>query len=118
MIDSTRSRYIFILHQIYSYATVCFLFLFIGAPAGAIIKKGGFGYPLLIAIGFYIAFVLSDIIGEKLSNSGALHPILGAWVPCLILLPFAAYLTWRALHDNRPLLRKGFTKVNNLRKGS
>jgi len=118
LIKATKSRYIFALHQIYAYATVCILFLFIGAPAGAIIKKGGFGYPLLIAIGFYIAFILSDIIGKKLATSGALHPIVGAWVPCLILLPFAAYLTWRALHDNRPFLRQAFTKVKKLKKGS
>ena len=118
VISATRSRYIFALHQIYSFATVCILFLFIGGPAGAIVKKGGFGYPLLIAIGFYITFVMSSIIGKKLSDSGALHPIIGAWVPCLILLPFAAYLTWRALHDNRPLFRKAFAKVKKLRKGS
>lgn len=118
MIDASRSRYIFALHQMYSFATVCILFLFIGAPAGAIIKKGGFGYPLLIAIGFYITFVMSSIIGKKLSDSSAVDPIVGAWVPCLILLPFAVYLTWRALHDNRPIFRKAFTKVKNLRKGS
>ena len=61
---------------------------------------------------------MSSIIGKKLSDSSAVDPIVGAWVPCLILLPFAVYLTWRALHDNRPIFRKAFTKVKNLRKGS
>ncbi len=104
IIERTRARYVFSLHQIYSRAMVCIIFLFIGAPAGAIVKKGGFGYPLLIAIGFYITFVMSDIIGKKLMGSGALSPVAGAWIPCLILIPFAVYLSWRALNDSKPII--------------
>lgn len=104
LIKRTKSRYVFSLHQIYSRAFVCIIFLFIGAPAGAIVKKGGFGYPLLIAIGFYITFVMSDIIGKKLMGSGALSPEVGAWLPCLILIPFAIYLSWRALNDSKPII--------------
>ena len=118
LIAKLRDRYAFSLHQMYSFATVCILFLFIGAPAGAIVKKGGFGYPLLIAIGFYITFVMSSIIGKKLTDSESLSPIAGAWLPCLLLLPFAVYLTWRALHDNRPFFKLIFTKVRNIRRGS
>ncbi len=119
VIDRTKARYVFSLHQIYSRALVCIIFLFIGAPAGAIVKKGGFGYPLLIAIGFYITFVMSDIIGKKLMGSGALSPEAGAWLPCLILIPFAVYLSWRALNDSKPIiipfiksiLKRGFGRM-------
>jgi len=118
LIDKLKARYKYTLHEIYSLATVCIIFLFIGAPSGAIIKKGGFGYPLLIAIGFYIAFILTNIIGKKLSDSGAVDPIIGAWFPCIVLLPFAVYLSWRALHDNRPFVNSIFRRLPLLRKGS
>jgi len=111
IIDRSKSRFVFSLHQIYSYALVCVIFLFIGAPAGTIIKKGGFGYPLLIAIGFYITFVMSDIIGKKLMQSNAVSPVFGAWLPCMLLLPFAIYLSWRALNDSKPLIKPFFQKL-------
>lgn len=124
MIMRNRDKYVLSLHQIYSWATVCIIFLFIGAPAGAIVRKGGFGYPLLIAIGFYLTFVMSTIIGKKLMTSGAVSPEVGAWLPCLLLVPFALYLSWRALHDNRPIILPfikkiiGFVPYLNIKKGS
>jgi lipopolysaccharide export system permease protein len=92
-------RYIHRLNQQYSSALVCLIFLFIGVPAGAIVRKGGFGLPLLIAILFYMTFIMSGIFGEKLMKSGAISPILSAWLPCVILLPFAIVLTYLALND-------------------
>ena len=106
-----KKKYTFTLHQMFSYATICILFLFIGAPAGAIVRKGGFGYPLLIAIAFYLTFVMSSIFGRKLMGSGALAPWQGAWLPCLLLLPFAIYFSWRAVHDNKPLFKPWFAKI-------
>ena len=99
------SNYSFAFHRMYSWALVCILFLFIGGPAGAIVRKGGFGYPLLIAIGFYLTFVMTSIIGDKLVRSGSMSAVAGAWLPCLLLLPFAIYLTWRAMLDNRPIIK-------------
>jgi len=89
------------LHKIYSWAMVCIIFLFVGAPAGALVRKGGFGYPMLIAIGFYLAFVMSTIIGERLTRNSSLQGWEGAWLPCIILVPFAIFLTWRALNDKQ-----------------
>ena len=56
---------------------------------------------MLIAIGFYLAFVMSTILGEKLTRNGSLLGWEGAWLPCIILVPFAVFLTWRALHDKQ-----------------
>ena len=92
-------RYIHRLNQQYSSALVCLIFLFIGGPAGAIVRKGGFGLPLLIAILFYMTFIMSGIFGEKLMKSGAISPVLSAWLPCVLLLPFAIVLTYLALND-------------------
>lgn len=98
---SEIKKYALRLHQQYSWALVCLIFLFIGAPSGAIVRKGGFGFPLLIAIGFYMSFVISVILGEKLLRSGTLGPIAAAWLPCIILIPIAVYLTNKALHDRK-----------------
>lgn len=97
--NDESQRYLLRLHQQYSWAVVCLIFLFIGGPAGAIVRKGGFGLPLLIAIVFYMIFIMSYISGEKLLRSKALDAIGAAWLPCMILTPFAIYLTYMALND-------------------
>ena len=86
-------------HQQFAWAIVCLVFLFIGGPAGAIVRKGGFGFPLLIAIVFYIMFIMTYITGEKLLRSGTLDDIQAAWLPVFLLLPFALILSYMALHD-------------------
>ncbi|MBK8519239.1 MAG: LptF/LptG family permease [Saprospiraceae bacterium] len=100
-IDNIRhyEKYMLRLNQQYSWATVCILFLFIGAPLGSIIRKGGYGYPLLVAILFYMIFIISTIYGEKLIRNDLISGFNAAWLPCLILLPFAGLLTYMALRD-------------------
>ena len=75
------------------------MFLFIGAPLGSIIRKGGYGYPLLVAILFYMMFIISTIYGEKLVKTDAMGGIQAAWVSCMLLLPWAVILTYMALRD-------------------
>jgi len=115
----TKALHAFALHRMFSWASVCLIFLFIGAPAGALVRRGGFGYPMLIAIGFYLTFIMSSIIGEKLMRNGTLEAWEGAWLPCLILLPFAIFLTWRALNDRTQIIDLSFIKhlIRNRKKG-
>lgn len=96
-----KERIRLVLHQMYSWATICIIFLFIGAPLGSIIRKGGYGYPLLSAIIFFMIFIILSIIGDKLQRSQTLGAVMGAWLPCIILLPVAAYLTYKALDDQK-----------------
>ena len=96
----SRNRYALRLHQQMSWAVVCILFIFIGASFGSIVRKGGFGYPLLVAIVFFVIFIFSNILGEKLMSSGSISPILGAWLPCVILTPFAILFTVKAVRDS------------------
>lgn len=96
-----KQIYILRLGQQYSFSLVCILFLFIGAPLGSIIRKGGYGYPLLVAILFYMLFIISTIVGEKLVKSDTFPGWFGAWLPCLLLLPFGIYFTYQALNDAR-----------------
>jgi lipopolysaccharide export system permease protein len=99
--DFSRSyeKYLLRLNQQYSWSLVCLIFLFIGAPLGSIIRKGGYGYPLLVAILFYMIFIITTILGEKLVRNETMGGIMAAWLPCLILVPWSFILTWMALRD-------------------
>ncbi len=72
--DLTKSseKYLLRLNQQYSWAFICVIFLFIGAPLGSIIRKGGYGYPLLVAILFYMIFIITTILGEKLIRNDSM----------------------------------------------
>ena len=86
-------------HQQFSWAIICIVFVFIGAPLGSIIRKGGYGYPLLIAIIFYVSFIISIIMGEKLIKEEDFPAITAAWIPVMLLTPFAIVFTYFALRD-------------------
>lgn len=94
-----KGKYLYKLNEAYSWALVCIIFLFIGAPLGSIIRKGGYGYPLLFAIVFYMIFMILVIFGQKLVKTQAMNPILAAWLPCIVLLPVCLQLSYKALND-------------------
>lgn len=94
-----KQKYTLRLNQQYSWAVVCVIFLFIGAPLGSIIRKGGYGYPLLVAILFYMIFIISTIYGEKMVRSDATTGLYAAWMPCIILAPWALIFTFMAIRD-------------------
>lgn len=97
----SRNRFVLRIHQQFCWALICIVFMLIGAPLGSIVRKGGFGYPLLIAIAFFIVFIFTSILGEKLMLTDSMKPIPGAWLPLLILLPFSIYFMRKALNDSR-----------------
>lgn len=103
-------KHIYELNIKFSYALVCIVFLFIGAPMGAIVRKGGFGYPLLISIFFFIIFILLTIFCKKLAESRALDATLAAWVPMLALVPIGLLLTYQAMNDSKFLSLSGIVK--------
>jgi len=99
-LTQAQSRYILRFHQQFSWALICIVFLFIGAPLGSIVKKGGYGYPLLIAIIFFMLFIILNILGEKLNKTGEINPVLAAWLPNLVLIPIAIITSYKALNDS------------------
>lgn len=100
-LQKQKNVYILRRHQQFSWATICVLFLFIGAPLGSIIRKGGYGYPLLVSIILFMIFVILNILGEKMNKSGAISPYLAAWLPVVVLLPFAIIITKKAVNDEK-----------------
>ena len=91
----------FQLHNKFCLAMACLIFVFIGVPMGAIVQKGGFGYPLLVSITFFILFNMGIIYGKNLAETFVLDVVIAAWLPCLVMLPFCILLTWMAMHDRK-----------------
>jgi lipopolysaccharide export system permease protein len=80
-------------------AFACFLMFFIGAPLGAIIRKGGLGLPIVFAVLIFITFHFINTFGKRVSQEDQLAPFLGAWMSSIILTPLAILLTYRATND-------------------
>jgi lipopolysaccharide export system permease protein len=94
-------RYQITLYQKYVQAFACFTMFLIGAPLGAIIKKGGLGMPVLISIIFFIVYYMLTITGEKWAKEGLVDPLFGTWFSNLSLLPFGLFFVRQARKDAR-----------------
>ncbi|MEL6989094.1 MAG: LptF/LptG family permease, partial [Bacteroidota bacterium] len=99
----SKSKYTYELNWKYCMAAVCFIFLFVGAPMGAIIRKGGYGYPLLVSIIFFVIFIMLSIACRKLAHSLSMDAVLAGWLPGLIMFPIGLFLTDRAMKDRKML---------------
>ena len=84
----------------FSISLSCLILFFLGAPLGAIIRKGGIGLPLVVAIIFFLVFHLLMMFGEKFAVEGTLTPALGMWLPILVLSPLGIFLTYKAMNDS------------------
>ena len=85
----------------YALALACLSMFLIGAPLGAIIKKGGLGFPVIISIIFFILFYVINITGEKMAKQGLIEPWLGAWAANFILFPIGLFFLRQARIDAR-----------------
>ncbi len=88
-------------HGKFSLPMACLVYLFIGAPLGAVTRKGGIGLPIVLAIVFYIAFSVLMIQGKKIALEGVVAVWFGVWLPVLVLVPMAIPLTLQALFARR-----------------
>jgi lipopolysaccharide export system permease protein len=79
------------------------VFFLIGAPLGAIIRKGGLGMPIVISVAFFVLYYVLKIMGEKLALEGTWSALAGVWMPTMVLLPIAVYLTYKATGDSNLL---------------
>ncbi len=93
-------RYQVALHQKYTFPFACFIFFFIGAPLGAIIRKGGLGLPAVISILFFILYYVISLTGEKIAREDIVPPYFGMWLSSAVLLPLGIFLTYKATTDS------------------
>ena len=88
-------------HRKFTLSFACFVLFLIGAPLGSIIRKGGLGTPLVLAIIFFVIFFLLNNFGEKLAKSGQWDVFSGMWMSSMILIPFGLFLTYKAMRDSQ-----------------
>lgn len=84
----------------FTLAASCLLLFFIGAPLGAIIRKGGLGLPVVVAIVFFLLYHIIATVAEKSATQGSLTPFFGMWLAIIILSPLGAFLTYKATVDS------------------
>jgi lipopolysaccharide export system permease protein len=87
------------LYEKFVIAFSCILMFFIGAPLGAIIRKGGLGMPIVFAVTIFIIFHFINTFGKKLAQEDGITPFLGTWMSTIVLTPLAVLLTYRAIKD-------------------
>ena len=86
-------------HEKFVIAYSCLLMFFIGAPLGAIIRKGGIGLPMVFAIAIFITFHFMNTFGKKLAEEDTVSTFFGTWISSILLTPLAIFLTYRATND-------------------
>ena len=93
------NSHILSLHKKYALAFSCIILFFVGAPLGAIIRKGGLGLPMVVAIVLFLTYYFIGVFAGNYAKEGNIHPALGAWLSTLIMLPLGIFLTKRATAD-------------------
>ncbi len=94
-------------HRKLTLSLACIILFFIGAPLGAIVKKGGFGIPIAIAIVMFLIYYIISITGERLAESLILPPIIGMWLSSIVLFPLGALLTYQVVSEKQIFNFKG-----------
>ncbi len=95
------SKIVIYQQRIIASSVSCIIFFLIGASLGSIIRKGGMGLPVVIAIVIFIIFYVMNLSVENLAWNGKMNPYLAAWFPNIVLFPFGVWLTYKALTDSQ-----------------
>ena len=94
----------------YTLSLSCLLFFFIGAPLGAIIRKGGLGIPVVVSVLFFIFYYIINVAGENNAKVGAWDAYFGEWLSSMVLLPIGGWLTYKANSDSVVFDMEGYKK--------
>ena len=100
-----------VLNQKFTLSVACILFFFIGAPLGAIIRKGGLGMPVVVSVVFFVIYYVITIIGERVAVNGEMSVFLGAWISSIVLFPIGIFLTFKATTDAALLDAESWKKL-------
>lgn len=100
-------------HKKFTLSFACLIFFFIGAPLGAIIRKGGLGMPVVISVFLFIFYYIIDNIGFKMARDGIWEAWEGMWLSAAVLAPLGIFLTYKAVNDS--VIMNADTYVNALK---
>ena len=120
LLDGTKrniNRHLIEWHRKFTLSIACIILFFIGAPLGAIIRKGGLGLPVVISVLFFLAYHITSITFEKLAKQGEMEPAKGMWIASLVLMPIGLYLTYQASTDSKVLDMETYSKFFGRIKG-
>lgn len=98
------------LHRKFSLSFACFIFFFIGAPLGAIIRKGGLGAPVVISVLLFIIYYIISMMGERSAKEAVVSPAFGMWISAFILLPLGIILTYKSVTDSEMMNTESYKK--------
>lgn len=87
-------------HKKITLSLACIIFFFIGAPLGAIIRKGGLGMPVVISVLIFVVYYIIDSGATRIGKSGEMNVALGTWMSTLVLAPLGAFLTYKSNKDS------------------
>lgn len=103
--DKRRARYMVEFHRKFTLSVACLLFFFIGAPLGAIVRKGGLGFPMGISVLFFVVYYVISTTTEKFAKQLVWDDITGMWFSSFVLIPVAVFLIFKAKNDS-PLFQR------------
>ncbi len=110
-------RHEIVWHQKFKLSLACLIFFFIGAPLGAIIRKGGLGLPVVISVIFFVVYHVISVTGEKAARTGEMSVVLGVWLSTLVILPLGLFLTYKATTDSPLMDTESWSKYFETHKG-
>lgn len=98
-------------HRKFTLSFACLVLFLIGAPLGAIVRKGGLGMPVVFSLIFFILYHMISITGEKLAREGVFTPFWGMWFSSAVLLPVGLFLTYKATRDSALLNAESYLRI-------
>jgi lipopolysaccharide export system permease protein len=98
--DKTIRKYAVEYQKKFTLSAACVALFLIGAPLGAIIRKGGLGMPVVVSVIFFLVYYIISTIGEKSVKDGDLSPFIGMWIAILVLTPIGIFLSYKAANDS------------------
>ena len=98
-------------HRKFTLSFACLIFFFIGAPLGAIIRKGGLGLPVVISVMMFIFYYIIDTSGYKMAREGFWEVYQGMWLSSAVLFPIGLFLTYKAVTDASLFRSEQYMKI-------
>src|SRR5690606_8890563 len=98
-------------HRKFALSFACLIFFFIGAPLGAIIRKGGFGFPVVISVVMFVVYYIIDLTGFKMARENIWEAYQGMWLSSAVLFPIGVFLTYKAAVDATLFNVESYTKI-------
>ena len=98
-------------HRKFTLSFACLIFFFIGAPLGAIIRKGGLGMPVVVSVLMFVVYYIVDTAGWKMAREGFWDVYQGMWLSSAVLLPIGLFLTYKAVKDATLFRSEQYEKI-------